>query len=174
MRNTTSQKWGADQYCAMKIYIIFILPKLDYGAPVYASASRTLLQPLNAIVNEALRIATGAFKSTPIESLYVLPNGISLDNRREYLSLRHFFKTKSLISNPATPHLIPLSYRALFRNKEISMLLNMRTQKIIEKYQLRKMFVKPVFSYKILNITKPTYIVPTPDINFEMAVYQKT
>ena len=173
MRSTTSQKWGADQHCAMKIYRMFIRSKLDYGAPVYASATRTLLKPLNAIVNEALRIATGAFKSTPIESLYVLANEMSLDYRREYLTLRYFYKTKSHISNPATPHLIPLAYRTLFRNKGIAMPLNLRTQEMIEKYQLRKCFVKPAFSYKLLNITKPSYTVTIPEVNFELAVYQK-
>ena len=70
----------------MKIYIVFIWSKQDYGAPVYASATRTLLKPLNAIVNEALHIATGAFKSTPIESLYILASEMSLEHRREYLT----------------------------------------------------------------------------------------
>ena len=121
LRSVTCLKWGADQYCALKIYRMYIRAKLDYGAPVYASASPTLLNSLNVITTEAIRIATGAFKSTPTKSLYLLANEMKLQYRREYISLRYFYKIKSLTNNPATPHLIPLAYRTLFRNKEIAM-----------------------------------------------------
>ena len=117
LRTVTCLKWGDDQYCAMKIYRMYIRAKFDYGAPAYASASSTLLNSLNVIATEAIRIATGAFKSTPTESLYMLANEMKLQYRREYLSLRYCHKIKSLTDSPATPYLIPLAYRTLFRNE---------------------------------------------------------
>ena len=42
---------------------------LDYGAVVYGSGSETNLKTLDNITNEALRIASGAFKTTPVNGL---------------------------------------------------------------------------------------------------------
>ena len=94
IRAITNQQLGADQYCIMKIYRMYINAKLDYGAPVYASASKAILDTLNPITTEALRIATGAFISTPTDTLYVLTNEIKLDHRRSYLSIRYYYKIK--------------------------------------------------------------------------------
>ena len=69
MKFITSHSWGADQYSLMKSYEMYIRSKLDYGSPLYASASDTLLKTLNSIATEAIRIATGAFKSTSVEPL---------------------------------------------------------------------------------------------------------
>ena len=173
LKTISAQNWGADQYSMLKIYRTYIRAKLDYGAPVYSSAAATTLDKLNTVVTDALRIATGAFKSTPTDSLHILANEMKLSHRRDYLSLRYFYKTKSNTSNPATQHLIPLCYRTLFRNKAIPQPLSLRIQQSIEKYQLRKQFVKPSFSYKLLGISIPTYAISKPDINMELNEYPK-
>ena len=74
LRTVTTQKWRADQYSTLKIYHTYIRAKLDYGSPAYASAAPTILNTLNSIATEALRIATGAFKSTPVDTLHILAN----------------------------------------------------------------------------------------------------
>ena len=50
---------------------MLLKPKIDYGSEVYSSASRSLLDSLEPIQNAALRIATGAFRTSPILSLRV-------------------------------------------------------------------------------------------------------
>ena len=72
----------ADEYCIMKTYRMYIMAKLDYGEPVYTSAPKAVLETLNSVTTEALRIATGAFKLTPTDTLYVLANEVKLDSRR--------------------------------------------------------------------------------------------
>ena len=74
MKMISYQTHGATQACLMKIYRTYVRSKLDYGSIVYASATQTKLQKLDVVATEALRIATGAFVSTPLESLYVLAN----------------------------------------------------------------------------------------------------
>ena len=69
MKMITSQKWGADQFCLLKVFRMYMRSKIDYGAIVYTSAKPNDLKMLNTTCNEALRIATGAFKSSPVESL---------------------------------------------------------------------------------------------------------
>lgn len=72
LRSITAQDWGADQHCLMKIYRMLIRSKIDYGAIVYNSACQSNLKLLDPIANEALRISTGCFKSTPSATLHVL------------------------------------------------------------------------------------------------------
>ena len=59
---------------------------MDYGAPVYSSAAKTTLNAFDSITTESLRIATGAFKTTPIDTLHVLANEIKPKHRRDYLA----------------------------------------------------------------------------------------
>ena len=99
LRTVSSESWGADRCTFMKPYRS-IRPKLDYGALVYCSASDSLLKSLDVIPNEAMRISTGAFKSTPITSLNMLTNEPSLVLRRSELTLRYYFK-KCYLLNPS-------------------------------------------------------------------------
>ena len=61
--------WGADRVSLIRLYIMLLKPKLDYGCEAYSSASESLLQSLEPIHNAAIRIATGAFRSSPVLSL---------------------------------------------------------------------------------------------------------
>ena len=53
----------------MIIYRTLIRSKIDYGSIVYDSAALQDLKALETTANEAMRIASGCFKSTPIPSL---------------------------------------------------------------------------------------------------------
>ena len=101
----------------MKIYRTYIRSKLNHGSPIYASAASTILQSLNTITTEAIRIATGAFRSTPTATLHVLANEMTLEHRRAYLSLRYYYKIKNSKRYPATLHLIPVTYKTLLETR---------------------------------------------------------
>ena len=60
MRASSSKAWGADRKTLLLVYKTFVGSKIDYG-----SACKTLIDKLEVIRNTALRIATGAFRSTP-------------------------------------------------------------------------------------------------------------
>ena len=64
----------ADRETLRRVYRLGIRPKLDYGCIVYGAASKTLPRSFNAILHETKRIATGTFRSTPIENLHILTN----------------------------------------------------------------------------------------------------
>ena len=101
LRAVSSESWGADRCTLMRLYRSIIRPKLDYGALVYCSASDSLLNSLDVIPNEAMRISTGAFKSMSITSLNMLTNEPSLVLRKSELTLRYYFKMKCYLLNPA-------------------------------------------------------------------------
>ena len=47
---------------------------MDYGCFVYQSARKSYLKSLNPVYHTGLRLALGAFKTTPVESLYAEAN----------------------------------------------------------------------------------------------------
>ena len=173
LRMITCQKWGSDQSTTMKVFRMYIRSKLDYGCSIYSSTSPSNLKPLQIICNESLRISTGAFKSTPIETLHVLAGEMPLEYRRDYLALRYLYKIKSFTDNPAYNSLIPQHNRRLFENNPVIPPLSIRSRQMIEKYDLRISFVKNNFSYLLLNISKPTWSLTDPDVCFELNQFPK-
>lgn len=106
MKAITGTKWGADEETLLMFHEALILSTLEYGSEVYNSASKTQLKKVDSIHHQGLRIATGAFRTTPCESLYGLTGKLSMERRREIkilsLGLRistmenHLIKIKDL------------------------------------------------------------------------------
>ena len=93
--------WGADRDVLLRLYRALVRSKLDYGSIVYGSARPSYIKALDTIHNQGLRLCLGAFRTSPMESLYVEANEPSLYRRREKLSLQYAIKLKSIIRNPA-------------------------------------------------------------------------
>ena len=70
---------------------------------------------------EALRIACGAFRSIPLDSLHALTGAptLFLEERREYLSLRYYHKIRSHLSNPEHYAVTNTEEELLFTNRRI-------------------------------------------------------
>ena len=58
---------------------------------------------LDPIHNQGLRLALGAFRTSPVASLYVEADEPSLYSRREKLSLQYAIRLAANPSNPAHP-----------------------------------------------------------------------
>ncbi|XP_066906454.1 uncharacterized protein [Halyomorpha halys] len=84
----------------LTLYKTLVRSKLDYGCNAYNSSSGTTLKMLDSVQNAGLRIATGAFRSSPINSLNVDAGEPPLDLRRQQLDLIYFVKIISAISHP--------------------------------------------------------------------------
>ena len=89
MRYLSGTKFGADKLTLMTIYKTLIRSKLDYGCQAYASASESQLARLDRIQSAALRIVTGAYRSTSITDLQVECCVPPLELRREELILKY-------------------------------------------------------------------------------------
>ena len=72
---------------------------------------------LDPIHNQGLRLSLGAFRSSPVEILYVEAHEPPLDIRREKLALQYTIKLKANPGNPAYVVFNP-KYQDLYRNKE--------------------------------------------------------
>ena len=63
--------------------------KLDYGCIVYGSASKTASAKLDPVHNQGLRFSLGAFRPSPVESLYVEAHEPPLEIPRDKLALQY-------------------------------------------------------------------------------------
>ena len=95
----SNQEWGTDKSVLLNLYRSRIRPKLDYGSKFTVLPS--YLKMLNTIHHQGLRLALGAFRTSPVESLYVEAGELPLEERRIKLSLQYLNKLKSKPSNPA-------------------------------------------------------------------------
>ena len=117
LRVISSKDWGGDRTTLLKIYRSHIRSKLDYGCIVYGSARRSYLAVLDPIANQGLRLCSGAFRTSPIESLQVETGEPSLETRRLKLSLQYYMKMKANPENPAYSCVVNPEYKRLFNNK---------------------------------------------------------
>ena len=82
-------------------YRTIVHSKLDYGCIVYGIASSANLQQLDSIHNAGLRLALGAFSTSPVSSKYTEANETPLEQRRLKLSMNYYLKTRACTDNPA-------------------------------------------------------------------------
>ena len=55
---------------------------------------------LDPVHNQGLRLSLGAFRSSPVDSLYVEAHELQLEIRREKLALQYILKLKATPGNP--------------------------------------------------------------------------
>ncbi|GFU13065.1 uncharacterized protein TNCV_1444991 [Trichonephila clavipes] len=83
--------WGADRISLLRVYQALILSRLDYGCVVYGSARASVLKRLDTIHHSALKIFSGAFRTSPVTSLYVVCHLPPLEPRRRQSSANFLF-----------------------------------------------------------------------------------
>ena len=74
----SNTNWGGDRSVLLNLYRSLVRSKLDYGSIVYGSARKSYLKCLDTIHHQGLRLALGAFRTSPVESLYAESNELSL------------------------------------------------------------------------------------------------
>ena len=79
MKVIASKSWGADFTTLRTFYLAFIRSKMAYAAEVWSSCSRSHLDRLCRIQNSALRLITGALKTTPVAAMEIETDIIPLD-----------------------------------------------------------------------------------------------
>ena len=74
----SNTNWGGDRSVLLNLYRSLGRSKLDYGSFIYGSARKSYLKCLDTIHHLGLRLALGAFRTSPVESLYAESNEPSL------------------------------------------------------------------------------------------------
>ena len=120
-----------------KLYRCLIRSKLYYGCFIYGAARKSYLRELETIHHLGLRIALGAFTTSPTESLFIEANEPPLSLRRYKLALRYYIKLISCPQNPAYNCIMEARYKNLFENKEKAIKpFNMRIQTLLNEIKI--------------------------------------
>ena len=117
LRVLSNLDWGGDRNTLLKLYRSLIRSKLDYGCIVYGSARPSHLEYLDSIHHQGLRLCLGAFKSSPVESLYVEAHEPPLQHRRHKLSMQYRLKLRANPNNPAYDVTFNTQYKEKFLNR---------------------------------------------------------
>ncbi|GFX60249.1 putative RNA-directed DNA polymerase from transposon X-element [Trichonephila clavipes] len=110
----SNTSWGADRTSLLRVYQAIVLSRIDYGCVAYGSACNSTLQKLDPVHHMALRICSGAFRTSPVQSLYVICHQLPLDLRRRKLSLAYYFKILSVPSHPLQNVYMSTSMKRLY------------------------------------------------------------
>ncbi|GFT33360.1 putative RNA-directed DNA polymerase from transposon X-element [Trichonephila clavipes] len=106
--------WGADRVSLLRVYQALILSRLDYGCVVYGSARASVLKRLDTVYHSALRICSGAFKTSPVTSLYVVCHQPPLELRRRQLCATYFIRAMSVTYHPLKPFALAIGLNRLY------------------------------------------------------------
>ena len=69
LKHLSHKTWGADRTSLLRLYTALLKPKIEYGCEAYSSCKPYLIKRVEAVQNQAIRTATGAFRSSPIISI---------------------------------------------------------------------------------------------------------
>ncbi|GFW94072.1 uncharacterized protein TNCV_1713211 [Trichonephila clavipes] len=88
--------------------------------PLYGSARTSVLKRLDTVHHSALRICSGAFRTSPVTSLYVVCHQPPLELRRRQLSSNYFICAISVPSHPLKPFALAIGLTRLYESRSFN------------------------------------------------------
>ena len=156
--------WGADRTTLLKLYRSLVRSKLDYGCIIYVSARKSYLQMLDPIHNQGLRLALGAFRTSPVASLYAEADEPSLYSRREKLSLQYAIRLAANPSNPAHEVTFPPNFVDLYEQKPKAIKsFGIRISSLLESANIKPQNIEKHFTPNI-----PAWCMKPHEILFDL------
>lgn len=90
-----NNKYGSDRKMLIRIFNSVVLPVIDYGCILYETANKSSLSTLDTILNTGIRMAIGAFRTSPINSIMSDSGTLPLKYRRDQIKLNYGLKIMS-------------------------------------------------------------------------------
>ena len=118
LRVVSRINYGPDRKTLLQLYWAICKSKIDYGSQIYSSASLSTLDKLNSVHNQALRICTGAFRSSPEKSLQVEAGSPPLDLQRDDQCLRYILRLESSPEYVENMNVLKDQYDTLYERNE--------------------------------------------------------
>ena len=163
--------WGADKVVLLPLYHTLVRWKLDYGCVVYGSASKSVLRTLDAVHHAGLRICLGAFRTSPVQSLYLKAGETSLSLRRLRLAMNYVLKLHSLPENPACDSVANPKFLSHFEAQpHITPTLGIRLQ---PHFQAAGIDVEGISTDSLLTDVSP-WCMPVPVVRFDLTKLKKS
>jgi ribonuclease HI len=170
LKTVCKKSWGADRTTLMKLYRALIRSKLDYGCVVYGAARPSYLLALDPCHHQGMRIALGAFRTSPVQSLYAESGEPPLSLRRKKLALQYYTKLSANKNNPAYNAVFAPRYMEAFQNKTSAIpTFGIRARRLAEDagFEVEN-------SVAHINLPQtPPWLFTRPNINLALTKFKK-
>ena len=156
LRKLAGTQWGAAETVLKNVYIRAIRPHLEYGSTMFTSASKSTLYMLDKVQNQAMRLITGAMKSTPIKVIEETTAISSLGHRRD---MRNLIQAERYKCSPSHPMKVRIN--GMTKNR-------IKRESFIHKYQR----LNKVFNNSIKTIQSKFFSLPEsyPQVNRSLTI----
>ncbi|KAE9522857.1 hypothetical protein AGLY_016746 [Aphis glycines] len=114
LKTLSHAEWGAESNVLINLYRSLVRSKLDYGSICYSNANPNILKTIDVIHISGLRVATGAFRSSPILSILSVSGEPPLHIRRIKLALNYIARILSSPENSTLPFLTQIRFANTF------------------------------------------------------------
>jgi ribonuclease HI len=101
LRCLCNTSWGGNRVTMLQLYQSLIRSVIDYGCQVYDFSCVTLQKKLDSVQCNALRLCTGAMRSTPLNVLQADCFQMPFNLRRHFLQLKYGCKIFSSKNHPS-------------------------------------------------------------------------
>lgn len=101
--------WGAHPQSLKLVYNAMIRSVLDYGTFILEPGNKSAFKKLDLIQSKALRLVTGAMRSSPVNALQVECVDAPLQIRRQFLADKFLFRTIQDLNHPLVSKLQKLT-----------------------------------------------------------------
>ena len=152
----------------LQLYRSLIRSKLDYGPIVYGSARPSYISSLDTVHHQGLRLALGAFRTSPVQSLYVEAEEPSLYLRREKLALQYAIRIAANPSNPVhkvsfPPYISEEVVQLYERKPNVIRSFGLRVAPLLESANILEDKIEEHFVSEI-----PPWCIRKPEINLTL------
>lgn len=165
LKMLNNPSWGLNRSILLKIYNSYCRPITDYGSIVYQSAKPSAKGKLNSTHNNFIRLCTGAFRSSPLDSLFCESSIPNLQFRSNILMTNYISK---LAANPnhMLHHSLIQSFnnpspdflnkpKPLFVRFKDSNLISFDVQNVIKLVSHKEQWlVQPISFDRLINVKK--------------------
>lgn len=86
LKMLSSRRFGANRRLMLNLNKSIVLSTLDYGSILYGNAARMIIKKSDSTYHQGLRIASGAFRTSPVESIMTETYSLPLNLIREQRS----------------------------------------------------------------------------------------
>ncbi|VVC39002.1 Reverse transcriptase domain [Cinara cedri] len=126
MKMISHTTWGGDENTLIKIHRHLIRSRMDYGASIYQSAKPNHHNIVDTTYKTSIRIALGAFRSSPIESIRNLVFEPPPELRKIERSLIYAASISRNPDNPAYKHIADLTQYSNIPEIDLSSLIKVQ------------------------------------------------
>ena len=126
MKMIASRQWGADLSSLRCFYLAYIRSKIGYAAEIWSSCCKSQMLRLCRIQNSALRLITGAVKTTPISAMEIEADVPPLD----------LFIESSILKKRVSAHFMPLDSPGRIHRCSAQLSFYQRSKRLLKERKL--------------------------------------